>query len=113
MCVVGDALDVQPSPRGSFHAGKDSGPLCSSTRGIGATPLPKQCSRAVDGPLDAAGLLWMHAARDAQHHPFAAEARALCASRRLTTAVRASVVQQAPAWATGWARISTRPVACA
>jgi ferredoxin-NADP reductase len=72
---VGDALDVS-APRGSFILQPGERPLALLSAGIGATPL-----LAMLHALVAAGstrpVAWLHAARDRQHHPFAAEARRL------------------------------------
>ena len=75
---VGDALDVS-SPRGSFILQSGGRPVLLLSAGIGATPV-----LAMLYALAAAGstrqVLWLHAARDRQHHPFAAEVRRLSLS---------------------------------
>jgi ferredoxin-NADP reductase/MOSC domain-containing protein YiiM len=72
---VGDILDVS-SPRGSFVLQSGDRPLVLLSAGIGATPV-----LAMLHALAEAGsprqVLWLHAARDRQHHPFAAEVRRL------------------------------------
>ncbi|HEX7362400.1 MAG TPA: MOSC and FAD-binding oxidoreductase domain-containing protein [Bryobacteraceae bacterium] len=72
---VGDSLDVS-SPRGSFILQSGERPVVLLSAGIGATPV-----LAMLYALAAAGstrqVLWVHAARDQQHHPFAAEVRQL------------------------------------
>ena len=72
---VGNALDVS-SPRGSFILQSGQRPVVLLSAGIGVTPL-----LAILHALAAAGsarqVLWLHAARDGQHHPFAAEVRRL------------------------------------
>ena len=72
---VGDALDVS-SPRGSFVLQSGERPLVLLSAGIGATPV-----LAMLHALAAAGstrqVLWLYAARDQDHHPFAAEVRRL------------------------------------
>jgi len=72
---VGDALDVS-SPRGNFILQPGEGPVVLMSAGIGATPV-----LAMLHSLAAAGstrqVWWMHAARDREHHPFAAEVRGL------------------------------------
>jgi len=72
---VGDALDVS-GPRGSFILQAGDGPVVLLSAGIGATPV-----LAMLHALAAAGaarpVLWLHGARDGQHHPFAAEVRRL------------------------------------
>jgi len=68
---VGDALDVS-SPRGSFILQAGDRPIVLLSAGIGATPV-----LAMLHSLAAAGstqqVLWLHAARDGEHHVFAAE----------------------------------------
>lgn len=75
---AGDALDVS-SPRGSFVLQPSDRPVVLLSAGIGATPV-----LAMLHALAAAGstrqILWLHAARDGQHHPFAAEVRGLMQS---------------------------------
>jgi ferredoxin-NADP reductase/MOSC domain-containing protein YiiM/ferredoxin len=70
---VGDTLDVS-APRGSFTLQSGDGPVVLLSAGIGATP-----ALAMLYALAAAGstrqVLWLHAARDRQHHPFAVEVR--------------------------------------
>jgi ferredoxin-NADP reductase/MOSC domain-containing protein YiiM len=72
---AGDVLDVS-SPRGSFILQSGERPVVLLSAGIGATPV-----LAMLHALAAAGstreILWLHAARDGQHHPFAAEIRRL------------------------------------
>jgi ferredoxin-NADP reductase/MOSC domain-containing protein YiiM len=72
---VGDTLDVS-SPRGSFILQSGERPVVLLSAGIGSTPV-----LAMLHALSAAGstqqILWLHAARDGQHHPFAAEVRRL------------------------------------
>jgi ferredoxin-NADP reductase/MOSC domain-containing protein YiiM len=72
---LGDTLDVS-SPRGSFILQSGERPVVLLSAGIGATPV-----LAMLYALAAAGsprrVLWLHGARDGQHHPFAAEVRRL------------------------------------
>jgi ferredoxin-NADP reductase/MOSC domain-containing protein YiiM len=72
---MGDALDVS-SPRGSFILQTRGRPLVLLSAGIGATPV-----LAMLYALAAAGstrqVLWIYAACDREHHPFAAEVRRL------------------------------------
>ena len=72
---VGDVLDVS-SPRGSFILQSGELPVVLLSAGIGATPV-----LAMLHALAEAGsmrqVLWLHAARDRQHHPFADEVRRL------------------------------------
>jgi ferredoxin-NADP reductase/MOSC domain-containing protein YiiM len=72
---VGDVLDVS-APRGSFVLQSGERPVVLLSAGIGATPV-----LAMLHALAAAGstrqVLWLHAARDGEHHPFAGEIRRL------------------------------------
>jgi ferredoxin-NADP reductase len=72
---VGDTLDIS-SPRGSFIWQSGERPVVLLSAGIGATPV-----LAILHALAAAGstqqVLWLHAARDREHHPFADEVRRL------------------------------------
>ena len=74
---VGDTLDVS-APRGSFILQPGEGPVVLCSAGIGATPV-----LAMLHALATAGstrqIVWLHAARDREHHPFAAEVRRLMA----------------------------------
>ena len=74
---VGDTLDVS-APRGSFVLQPGEGPVVLCSAGIGATQV-----LAMLHALATAGstrrIVWLHAARDREHHPFAAEVRRLMA----------------------------------
>src|SRR5262249_20293531 len=72
---VGDALDVS-SPRGSFIAQPGERPVVLLSAGIGATPVLAML-HALAADRSARQVLWLYAARDRQHHPFAAEVRRL------------------------------------
>src|SRR5262249_40820456 len=72
---VGDALDVS-LPRGSFILQPGKGPVVLLSAGIGATPVLAML-HAMAEDRSAHQVLWLHAARDGQHHPFAAEVRQL------------------------------------
>jgi ferredoxin-NADP reductase/MOSC domain-containing protein YiiM/ferredoxin len=72
---VGDALDFS-SPRGSFILQPGEGPVVLLSAGIGATPVLAMLY-ALAAAHSARQVLWLHAARDRQHHPFAAEVRRL------------------------------------
>jgi ferredoxin-NADP reductase len=72
---VGDALDVS-SPRGSFVLQQQDGPLVLLSAGIGATPVLAML-HALAAAHSTRQVLWLRAARDRQHHPFAAEVRRL------------------------------------
>jgi ferredoxin-NADP reductase/MOSC domain-containing protein YiiM len=74
---VGDTLDVS-APHGSFVLQPGADPVVLLSAGIGATPV-----LAMLHALATAGsprqVVWLHAARDREHHPFAAEVRRLMA----------------------------------
>src|SRR3569833_770015 len=72
---VGDTLDVS-SPRGSFILQAAEGPLVLLSAGIGSTPVLAMLY-ALASARSTRPVLWLHAARDGEHHPFAAEARRL------------------------------------
>jgi len=72
---VGDRLDVS-SPRGSFILQSGERPVVLLSAGIGATPVLAMLHALAGSTRQ---VLWLHAARDRQHHPFAAEVRQLLA----------------------------------
>src|SRR5262249_51573956 len=72
---AGDALDVS-SPRGSFILQSGERPLALLSAGIGATPVLAML-HALAAARSTRQVLWLYAARDGQHHPFAAEVRPL------------------------------------
>jgi len=72
---VGDALDVS-SPRGSFVLQSGERPIVLLSAGIGATPVLAML-HALAWARSTRQVFWLHAARDAEHHPFAAEVRRL------------------------------------
>jgi ferredoxin-NADP reductase len=72
---AGDALDVS-SPRGSFILQSGERPLALLSAGIGATPVLAMLY-ALAAARSTRQVLWLYAARDGQHHPFAAEVRRL------------------------------------
>ncbi len=72
---VGDALDVS-SPRGSFTLQPGEAPVVLLSAGIGATPVLAMLY-ALAAAHSTRQVLWLHAARDRRHHPFAAEVRRL------------------------------------
>jgi ferredoxin-NADP reductase/MOSC domain-containing protein YiiM/ferredoxin len=72
---VGDLLDVS-SPRGSFILQPGERPVVLLSAGIGATPVLSML-HALAAIRSTRDILWLHAARDQQHHPFAREARHL------------------------------------
>ena len=73
--LVGDALDVS-SPRGTFILQSGDRPVVLLSAGIGATPVLAMLY-ALAEVRSTRQVLWLHAARDRQHHPFAAEVRRL------------------------------------
>jgi ferredoxin-NADP reductase/MOSC domain-containing protein YiiM len=72
---VGDALDVS-SPRGSFILQSGERPVVLLSAGIGATPVLAMLY-ALAAARSTRQVLWLHAARDREHHPFANEVRRL------------------------------------
>jgi ferredoxin-NADP reductase/MOSC domain-containing protein YiiM len=72
---VGDALDVS-APRGSFVLQPGDGPVVLLSAGIGATPVLAML-HALSAERSTRRVLWLHAAHDGAHHPFATEARRL------------------------------------
>jgi ferredoxin-NADP reductase len=72
---LGDALDVS-SPRGSFILQSGERPVVLLSAGIGATPVLAML-HALAAARSTRQVLWLHAARDRQHHPFAVEVRHL------------------------------------
>jgi ferredoxin-NADP reductase/MOSC domain-containing protein YiiM len=72
---VGDALDVS-SPRGSFILQPGERPVILLSAGIGATPVLAMLY-ALAAARSTRQVLWLYAARDRQHHPFAGEVRHL------------------------------------
>jgi ferredoxin-NADP reductase len=72
---VGDLLDVS-SPRGSFILQSGERPVVLLSAGIGLTPVLAMLY-ALAAAHSTRQVLWLHAARDRQHHPFAAEVRRL------------------------------------
>ncbi|HET8611014.1 MAG TPA: MOSC and FAD-binding oxidoreductase domain-containing protein [Burkholderiales bacterium] len=72
---VGDTLDVS-SPRGSFILQSEERPVVLLSAGIGATPVLAML-HVLAAARSTRQVLWLHAARDGRHHPFAAEVRRL------------------------------------
>lgn len=68
---VGDVVDVS-SPRGSFILLSGEQPVVLLSGGIGATPVLAML-RALSESRSTREILWLHAARDRQHHAFAVE----------------------------------------
>jgi len=75
---VGDTLEIS-SPRGSFILQAGERPVVLLSAGIGATPVLAML-HALAEARSMRQVLWMHAARDREHHPFAAEVRRLLLS---------------------------------
>ncbi len=73
--LAGDALYVS-SPRGSFILQSGEGPVALLSAGIGATPVLAMLHELA-ATRSTRHVLWLHAARDRRHHPFAAEVRRL------------------------------------
>src|SRR6516162_9369642 len=72
---LGNVLDVG-APRGSFVLQNGKRPVVLLSAGIGATPVLAML-HALAGARSTRPVLWLHATRDGQHHPFAAEVRRL------------------------------------
>jgi ferredoxin-NADP reductase/MOSC domain-containing protein YiiM/ferredoxin len=72
---VGDGLDVS-SPRGSFILQQGDRPIVLLSAGIGATPVLAML-HALAAARSTRQIMWLHTARDGQHHPFAGEVRRL------------------------------------
>jgi len=69
----GDVLDVS-APRGSFVLQPGERPVVLLSAGIGATPVLAML-HALAASRATRPVLWLHMARDRQHHPFAVEVR--------------------------------------
>lgn len=72
---LGDTLDVS-SPLGSFILQSGERPVVLLSAGIGVTPVLAMLY-ALASEHSTRQVLWLHAARDGEHHPFDAEARRL------------------------------------
>ena len=72
---VGDVLAVS-SPRGSFILQSGERPVVLVSAGIGATPVLAML-HTLAAAHSTRQVLWLHGARDREHHPFAAEVRRL------------------------------------
>ena len=72
---VGDVLDVS-SPRGVFVLQPGERPVVLVSAGVGVTPVLAML-HALAAARSTRQVLWLHAARDRQHHPFAAEVHRL------------------------------------
>jgi ferredoxin-NADP reductase/MOSC domain-containing protein YiiM len=74
---VGDTLEVA-APRGTFTLRAGSGPVLLLSAGVGATPVLAML-HALAAERSTREVWWLHGARNAVEHAFAAEARALLA----------------------------------
>ncbi len=72
---VNDGLDVS-APRGTFILQSGEGPVALISAGIGVTPI-LAILYAISAASPTRPVLWLHAARDGSHFPFAAEVRRL------------------------------------
>ena len=72
---VGDALEVS-APRGSFVLQPGERPIVLLSAGIGATPVLAML-HALAAARSTRQIMWLYAAPDGQHHPFAGEVRRL------------------------------------
>ena len=72
---AGDALDAS-SPRGSFILQPGEHPVVLLSAGIGATPVLAMLY-ALATTRSTRQILWIHSARDREHHPFVADVRRL------------------------------------
>ena len=72
---LGDHLDAS-SPRGSFVLQSGERPIVLLSAGIGATPVLAML-HALATEHSKRQVMWLHTARDGQHHPFAGEVRRL------------------------------------
>ena len=75
---VGSQLDVS-LPRGSFVLQPGDRPVVLLSAGIGATPVLAML-HALAATRSTRQIIWLHTARDGQHHPFAGEVRRLMPS---------------------------------
>ena len=76
--AVGDHLDIG-APRGNFILDETQAPALLISAGIGATPVLAMLHALVDEHSERE-VWWLHSARNAAQHSFAAEARILVAS---------------------------------
>ena len=82
-CGPGSLVDVA-APRGEFVLADDAGPVLLLSAGIGVTPVLAMLHQlaAAESSRD---VWWVHAARDAEQHAFAAEAHGCCSHCRAPT----------------------------
>jgi ferredoxin-NADP reductase/MOSC domain-containing protein YiiM len=88
---VADHLDVS-SPRGSFVLQRGERPIVLLSAGIGATPVLAML-HALAAERSTRQVMWLHTARDGQHHPFAGE---VCSLMRALTNSRSYVCYTRP-----------------
>jgi ferredoxin-NADP reductase/MOSC domain-containing protein YiiM/ferredoxin len=72
---AGDVVDVS-LPRGSFTLAAGERPVLLLSAGIGVTPVLAMLYALAES-RSSREIVWLHQARDRQHHPFAAEVRRL------------------------------------
>jgi ferredoxin-NADP reductase/MOSC domain-containing protein YiiM/ferredoxin len=72
---VGDTLELS-APRGSFTLASGDRPLVLASAGIGVTPV-LAILHTLARDASPREIWWLYGARNARHHPFAAESRAL------------------------------------
>jgi ferredoxin-NADP reductase/ferredoxin len=72
---AGDRLDVS-APRGNFVLQAAERPVVLLSAGIGVTPVLAML-HALAAARSTRQVIWLHSARDGQHHPFAGEVRSL------------------------------------
>lgn len=75
---AGDTLEVS-SPRGSFILQSGERPVVLLSAGIGATPVLAMLHALADA-RSTRQVVWLHATRDREHHPFVDEVRGLVLS---------------------------------
>jgi ferredoxin-NADP reductase/MOSC domain-containing protein YiiM len=75
---IGDALEIS-SPRGNFIPQSGERPVVLLSAGIGATPNLAMLHALAGSTRQ---VVWLHAARDGEHHPFAAEVRSVVRALR-------------------------------
>ena len=73
---IGDKVKVKPGYGRNFLLPSGKRGLVLLSAGIGATPVLAML-HALAATRSARRVVWLYAARDGRHHPFAAEVRAL------------------------------------
>ena len=83
---VGDSLQAS-SPAGDFHLQPGERPVVLISAGVGITPMVSMLQTLAD-PAESRQVLFVHGARDGDHHPLAEEVKALAAvSHRIRSLV--------------------------